>query len=365
MSEEIFNNLTVTLFDKEESFSINISNYYNKTIIQDLKCLLYLDLNKLNKNDKFNINNLLRDKIIVDQNFKEYIGKDILLKTNIEIFERNKKTKIYEAVGEKKIELGYFHVLDEYTIKPSTINNDYLFDLIEKHTINDYSGIWNNLKNKKCLNDYMDSYYKQDKSKIIKKYIYNGMFELYYKMLLEEAKMNNLNRISGKASAMCSYLATKKVFNDFFNRNGYDLEVSNPNVFIKDNNIEYDAVIIKKNKNNTNKYIFDTDEVIAIIELKTSGCFYSKEQLDNNEFINYIKNSNPLNKKFIYLSLYESFGDKKTSIHYYEYLLCNISSIANSYGIFCATKRNQKTILIPYEYDLDEILNNIFKGVSC
>lgn len=363
MYEVVIDNLIFTLYDNDYYYDIDVSNYYNKTIIQDLKCLLYFDLNKLNRNKEFDINYLLRDKIICNFDFSKYIGKDILLKTEVNLFDRIKDTKEYVKNGKHVIvDLGCFHVIDNNTIRPVIVNNldDCLFELIEKHNVNNYSGIWVNFDDKKYLKSYVEDYYDFDKASIIKKYIYNGLLELYYRMLVEEAKLNNLNRVEGKATAMCSYLATKKVFNDFFDRNGYDLEVSNPNVFIKNTNIEYDAIIIKKNKNNVNKFIFDEKDVEAIIELKTSGCFISKNDLKNGEFIKYIKDSNPLDKKFIYLSLYESFGDRDTSVHYYEYLLCNLATIKNSFGIFCATRKNQKNLLIPYEYDLDKILKKIF-----
>ena len=357
--------LVVTLYDGDESYDINISYYYNKTIIQDLKCLLYFDLNKIDRNKKFNINDILRDRIEINRSLSDYVGQAINLKTTEKLFDRTGFDGEYEPNGDYvTLDLGKFDVIDEYTIKPCLYDNidNCLFETIIEHSVNKYSGIWDSLDNKNKLGSYIDDYYELDKSVIIEKYVCNGLFELYYRMLVEEAKLNNKSRIEGKAAAMCSYLATKRVLNYFFDRKGLDLEVSNPNVFIKNVNIEYDALIIKKNKDNYNKFIFDEGEVEAIIELKTSGCFFSKDDLKKGEFINYISRSNPLKKKFIYLSLYESFGDRDTSVHYYEYLLCNFLTLGKLYfGIFCATKKNQKNLLIPYQYDLERKLKEIFK----
>ena len=354
-NEVVMKNLTVTLENDKESYEITISSFLNKTIIQDLKCLLYFDLDKINQEEKFNINNILRDKIVLNQDLPNNTPPIITL------------TVVDQS---KKIELGYFDVIAKNIIKPHKFEkiDDCLFEMIKEHNVDNYSGIWDNFNDKKYLKSYLSDYYKLDISTIIEKYICNGMFKLYYRMLVEEAKVNNKDKIEGKCTAMCTYLATKRVLNDFFDQNGYDLEVSNPNIFIKNVNVEYDAVIVKKSKDNREKFIYNENEVEAIIELKTSGCFLSKDDLKKNEFINYIIKSNPLRKKYIYLSLYVPFGDRDTSVHYYEYLLCNIAAIKDryteykeSYGIFCATKRNQKKFLIPYEYDLEAILNKIFK----
>lgn len=364
----VMKDLNIILYDEKESYEINIANFYNKTIIQDLKCLLYYDLNKINRNKKFDINNILRDKIILcNADLSKYLNKTIILYADIDLFKRSVEEEkiIYEKDGSLIIELGYFDVIEKNIVKPHkyTSIDDSLFELIEQHNINNYSGIWENYEDKNNLNSYLNNYYELDKAAIIEKYINNGMFELYYRMLVEEAKLNNKKRIEKKAAAMCSYLATKRVLNDFFDRNDYDLEVSNPNVFVKNNNIEYDALIIKKNKNNSHKFIFAESDVVAIIELKTSGYIMPKELLAEGEFIKYIKNSNKINKKFIYLSLYESFGSRDNSVHYYEYLLCNLKNrkLKDSYGIFCATKKNQKNLLIPYQYDLEETLTKILK----
>ena len=355
--------LRVLIYDeKNEKIEINISYFMNKAIIQDLKLLLFFQIKgkKLIEREKIDIVN-------EDINLLEYKDKTISLETEIPDFIKNKEDYI-ESGKNRIIKLGNYEVIDKKTIKP--LNCEQLFEIIKEKNYESYtSDIWKDCIGKDNLNKFFDNYKKDEK--IIDNYINNDLLKIYYFMLLESSKINNEKRIAGKVSAMCSYLAVKKYLKKYFDDNKDDnkleYEVSNPNVFIKNNNREYDALVIKKKENNNEKFLFSKEDVVATIEIKTSGYFTSKEKLltneGTNEFIKYLKDEKIEGIPHIYISLYESFGEKSSSIHYYEYLLANLSSLEEDeyYGIFCCTKKDQNCFLIPYEYDLNIILDKIFK----
>ena len=360
--------LRVLIYDeKKEKIEINISYFMNKAIIQDLKLLLFFQIkdNKLLERTEIDIVN-------EDINLLEYKTKKISLETEIPDFIKNKEDYI-ESGKNRIIKLGNYKVTGEKTIKP--LDCEQLFEIIKEKYYESYtSDIWKDCIGKDNLSKIFDNY-KKDKKEIIDNYINSDLLKIYYFMLLESSKINNEKRIAGKVSAMCSYLAVKKYLKKYFDDNKDDnkleYEVSNPNVFIKNNNREYDALVIKKKENNkennNEKFLFSKEDVVATIEIKTSGYFTSKEKLltneGTNEFIKYLKDEKIEGIPHIYISLYESFGEKSSSIHYYEYLLANLSSLEEDeyYGIFCCTKKDQNCFLIPYEYDLKIILNKIFK----
>lgn len=357
-------NLCISIFDEKNEVEIDVSKFCNKTIVQDLKLLMFYMYKK---------NNLvLRDKIIIknkDVNLSDYKDKIIFLKTKINTFYKNKEKKYVENKNDtKELSLGKFVVVDKNTIKPS--ENNILFEIIKEDNSKNYnSDFWKKCIGKDNLKGIFEKY--NEKKDLKRIYLENGLLKIYYDMTLEAARINNIERIAGKVSAMCSYLAIKKIFNDYFDNEQLNYEISNPNVFVRNNNVEYDALVVKKNFNNKEKFLFSEKDVVATIEIKTSGLFITKEELktkiddnknETNGFIDYLASEKIDGKKHIYISIYESFGSRNDSIHYYEYLSANFSVLENEgyYGIFCGIKKDQNYFLIPYEYDLKAILDKIF-----
>lgn len=359
--------LTNELDNHKHTYTIDVDNFLKKTIIQDLKILIYAeyDQNKLIPR-KSNIK--LIDKKILDSK----PGETIRIKTSNKV-------------------LGEAKVIDEYTINPTImyirnkpINKlSEMFCLIKKHDINEYDEctdnhgkkIWHYCQGKNKLKEVFNKYEKESESDIKKRYLsVNGLFKIYYDSIIYASIFSSMNRIEGKASAMASYLSIRDNLNKYLNNK--KLCISNPNVFIKDINMEFDALIINKEKQN--EYFFNIEDIKAIIEIKSSGYISSKENLigsqylDENgnpkqdEFIKYIKEHEVKHKvtlPYIYLSIYESFGQRKTSIHYYEFLLANILSLDSDKYIdmFCGTKTDSDYYLIPYHYDLKEIIDKVLK----
>lgn len=361
----------IKLANYGKNYEINIENFLNKESIQDLQVLMFYE-------------------------YKDENSKELKLRESIEVGEIKKKEtpiKIVIKTGKTEKTIGTAEVIDEHHIKPKNIiiNNkeindiEDMFELIKEHDINKYKSIdkigidiWENCTGKKELEKYLKEYYfkektEQEKKQITKKYI-SGLFRIYYDSLVYSSIINSTKQIEGKANAMASYIAIK----EYLERKGFI--ISNPNVFIKNINMEFDALIIEKEAKNN--FYFEKDEVNSLIEVKTSGFFSSKKELRSktkeekdknkdekeNAFIEYVKDhlkkqekKELEHKKYIYFSLHESYGSKDTSVHYYEYLFANLLTLdKNKYiGIFCALKKEQNKYLIPYEYDLDKILKKI------
>lgn len=342
------------------TYKINIKNFLKKTIIQDLKILLFAEYNEKGELTK-------RKKTIKIENIKENLKEvpEIILKTS-------KETVIGKGKINNDGELELTEVLIDNKKNFSDIYD--LFELIPPHKI-DYNckteedkNIWDYCKGKEQL---INKTYQEDEKVIKKKYLDN-LFKIYYDSIVYFSIINSIDKIEGKASAMASYISIKNNLNEYFKKKKLNLRISNPNVFIKNINIEFDALIVNSDKEND--YFYDLDDVKAIIEIKSSGFFTNKKNLilsqyekDKEDlFISYIiKSHKKISKEkpipYIYLSIYESFGQRKTSVHYYEFLLANILSLDSKQyiGMFCGTKKDSKKYLIPYDYDLDYLLKDI------
>lgn len=344
------------------NFQVDIENFLNKTIIQDLKILIFGEYN--------NSNNLTFRKSLITINDipNEYnIGDSIELKIS------------------KKIVIGRGTIIQKNKVKVTEVcinnrdvfSNDIndMFELIPSHDI-DYesydsngNNIWEYCKGKDRLK--RKKYSKDKNESEIKKTYLNGLFKIYYDSIVYSCFVNNINKIEGKLSALTSYISIKNNMDKYLESK--NLKISNPNVFIKNVNIEFDALIV--NKNVSDEYFFDSSDVKAIIEIKSSGFFCKKDDLiyskydseSKDWFIEYIteheKYKELANIPYVYLSIYESFGQKKSSVHYYEFLLSNLLSLNNNYiGMFCGTKKDSNVYLIPYDYDINELLERIIKS---
>ena len=326
---------------RKKMVNINISNFLKRTNIDEtLKMILYYEYE--NHNIKY------RDKIYIENlNCKE-----------------NEKI---ELIFESKLNLGKYIVIEKNIVKPLNFN---LFSLIDDKDYDFTNIIWNTCvgkENLKKINFYKDVIKEkiENDNFLDCEYANNGLLEMFYNSILEMNEFTSSDKIENKASAMCSYLAIREMFNRKFRERNLDYKISLPNVFIKGINTEFDALIVKDD----NKLIYDFDDVYGMIEIKTKGYFANKNQLMSNTFVNYLSKNKDImiDKIFIYLSMYESFGLKDNSVHYYNYLRANMTSKDLKdfiIGIFCVTKRKKDELLIPYEYDLDEIIDKVVKKIE-
>lgn len=256
------------LFQLEEEYvDINLLN--DKFDYRDLKAIMFIDKDSFKEN-KLNLK--FKDKIDIKLNENIYnIDDVVILKLGNNIGKGIIKEKT--SIDNDK--------MTKYIIKPTEvyINGKYetslfkLFKIVNKNNqIFDYENTNENISN-------------------IFKNLVNSNFRLYYYALIEHCKnINGANKYSGIAS----YLGLKNYIK-YLNSNVDNKEkvyISPPNCYIKGTNVEYDALLIKENSND--KYLYNEDEVLAIIEIKTSGLICKKDDLKEayNEMINREKYNN-------------------------------------------------------------------------
>lgn len=119
-----------------------------------------------------------------------------------------------------------------------------------------------------------------------------AQFKIYYDQLYNWFKYNSKSKASNKYSAMMTYLSVKDYLKKY--------HVSKPNCFIENCGQEFDMLLLNENysnKNegedeNKNEYVYKKENVLAVVELKTSGVMYKKEvfktQVLKNMIIKYI-----------------------------------------------------------------------------
>lgn len=116
----------------------------------------------------------------------------------------------------------------------------------------------------------------------------DNMIRLYYDYLVKYAQFYDNSDRPNKLSGMITYLS----FSEYVKNKG--LYISTPNSYIKNFGQEFDALLLKKNTKN--KYIYDLQEVLAVVEIKTAGVNYTtgvfKSQFFSNIIIPYLSNGN-------------------------------------------------------------------------
>lgn len=195
----------------------------------------------------------------------------------------------------------------------------------------------------------------------------NSIFKIYYnhiKYYLSNFHDYNYQTMKkglrNKSTAMVSYLAIK----DYLENKYKDrLIVSESNVFIKNNFTEYDFLILKT-ETKINRGCYEENDIYAAVEIKTSGFFPSKSQNFNEEFEELIqKETHNLNVPLLYIAIHEgsSCGKKnKNSNYFYENSLDIIKKYSNKiYGLFVAIKVGNNQFIVPYDFNLDNTINEI------
>lgn len=83
----------------------------------------------------------------------------------------------------------------------------------------------------------------------------------------EEEVKGSYNKIIGNVVAS----TFRKYISYILNYYGYDYKVSNVNAYIKGYPTEWDLIILKSDAKETNTNVYDFNDVVAVIEFKTSG----------------------------------------------------------------------------------------------
>lgn len=142
---------------------------------------------------------------------------------------------------------------------------------------------------------------------------YKGLIEKYYDIINVPKK--NKTKLKGAINA---YLM-RKYISDVIKDNNLDFDVSENNVFILGYPIECDLLIVKKNAIPAFKspYIYQEEDVVAVIECKSTGVFPTSSN-PKNVFENELKMVKTIeehghNIKFGYLVLAEEITRTKNT----------------------------------------------------
>ena len=264
-----------------------------------------------------------------------YKDKELIPRNKIELIEHNKN------ILEQNIGKEIIIKTRPKTIIGTCIVNEELNLIPTKFYL---EGKYYDLKNYDNLFEYYEdtTNIPINKSQIdFKKYI-SGLFKIYYDTIEYLFSMNNTIYIEKKETAMASYRAIRD------NLTKYNF--SEPNVFIKNRPLEYDALILNTKKNNN--YYYKEDEIIATIEIKTSGYRSNKNSID--EYVNHIIDTNIYNERIesiphIYFAIFEQPNNYKKLLKKFKNIIM----------IVCASKVNNNKFLIPKDYDIEKILKNL------
>lgn len=241
---------------------------------------------------------------------RKYIGDEIIIK-----------------IGPKTI-IGTATVGENLRLKPNMFcmyNNEY-------YSLNEYYRLFEH---------YVDEHTTDKLSeKELDKYI-SGLFKIYYDSIKYIFNMNNAGNIGKKGIAMASYNSIRN--------NLVKYNFSEPNVFIRNKMLEYDALILKEKKNDC--YYYDCNDILATVEIKSSGYRGSIENIA--DYIEHISGVGDDKERIegivhIYFAIFESLSSYKAILE----------KMDNVIIIVCASKKNNNTFIIPKEYDISFILKD-------
>lgn len=373
---------------------MNLKLEFNEVIIENMTLRTEFLLHRLLKQDVKIL--LLTDYYNEKLDFRKELK--ITKYVNNSDYKKNKIVDLYcrYANGKYNLKVGTGKITkepikNEIIIKPITIfvdnkDTDNIKDMFKELTsvIKDDKYLKDNYNDK--LLEYNNRYtkYKNNVENKKDKYI-NGLFKYYYESIIQLFKDNNNYYSISKITAMSSYIIAK----NFFENKGNN--VSFPNVFIKDFNIEFDMLLLKDKVNN-NKYMYELDEVESIVELKSNGIIgYGKDDklknpLYNNKrwfesYITFDNNYTEINKKlkqndddindneivskkynalkkeickkdFFYFCLYEK--NRKNTATYENTYFDIILTGKNYKGIYFGITDERDGYIIPIDYDINK-----------
>ena len=275
---------------------------------------------------------------------------------------RTRKSVIIEGISNDDlkendivyIKDGIKRILGRGIIEKKDYNNDiYKLKLkkLEVHVDNNYYDDirrlfkWDgkNDENQDSKDVYLNGIYK------ISYYsIYNYFKHFFFNKIIDENGSTQHWMPSNKLRAYCSYEAVR----DVLESNGYN--VSQLDCFVEGNRWEYDALILKNNVNRNNR-IYKERDVLATIEIKTSGYFSDSKELIISKFENYMLQEKIKGIPHIYLAISESESCNYYSKTYDVLKKLNVKN--NAYiPIYCKKQISGDYNVIPEEYDLNKLL---------
>ena len=293
-------------------------------------------------------NDCIRRDKLSEEEWKAYIfgtfnKGSFAMRESITI-EPDNNTKSLNINDEVEINLSERNIIGKGTIVEIDKKLITLGDL-ELYINKDYTNVINEL-----FYDY--------KGKDLIKYI-NGLFKINYDYIKYSLSNHYFNKDNtkkgkdkngrlknyydlpeGKFNAYCSYLAIK----DLFKSKGYN--VSQLDCFIKGHKLEYDALLLKDTADK-NERLFDAEDVLATIEIKTCGFFYNKGENISKKFENYLIEEKIDGIPHLYIAVRENSKiyneTRDVSIKDCAVLFCNIVG-CNDY------------VTVPMNNDIDELL---------
>ena len=315
---------------------------------------------------KYEDKNILRDKLTKPEwkafIFGEYNKNGFGFRKNFKIIGKVKgefdslenKELIYKDGRNRK--MGIVHV------KKVLDNSNNTYTLLV-----DAIGIYLENEIKTNILELFKSFNGKDLSLDEKNEYINGLFKINYLAVRELLKyffFNEKHEVpegkssvdekyevpEGKFSALCSYNALKMVLEE------NNIIISQLDSFVKGHKLEYDAIVLNKNVD-SNKRIYDINDVVATIEIKTSGLFND----DVSDITDYLESQKIEGKPHIYLAVHEldsQTGEKK----YYTNTNKAIKDLGNEYiSIFCKVHKDNEYIYIPENFVLKTLLYRIKK----
>lgn len=198
--------------------------------------------------------------------------------------------------------------------------------------------------------------------------ILKGKYEINFdkKIVKEEDELSgSFNKLVGNLTAM----TLRKYILNIINYHGLNLKVSNSNAFIKGCPIEWDLIILKSNAediNNTN--VFAIEDVVAVLEFKTSGLRTKQlQEIDKTfgkqfEFIKYFKNTQNKNIIFGYITFAETIEFYNATKNYFN-RMNNIEHTPTAFAFleYDSLDKFDKKCYIEECNDFEEFLYGILK----
>ena len=218
-----------------------------------------------------------------------------------------------------------------------------------KESTKDPLSLFKKIDINKCKSKTVKELYKDDDYDKMLEIYTKGLFKIYYNSLIDCLKYNNTTKNGAKFDAMITYEVIKKELSQ-------KLNISLPNSFIKNNLIEYDALILRDGIENV-EHFYNYQDVLGIVEIKTSGYFFqNKDDMDSlkDDFERQKQDEIP----YIYIALLESYNEKYAN-NSYEKTLKTFNKIDNCIPIIVSLTENTQKFTVPLDYDLEQIIKKI------
>lgn len=150
----------------------------------------------------------------------------------------------------------------------------------------------------------------------------------FYREYIDEVKGKNYKKLSGNIFAMIIKNHIEKILKD----NNLKYKVSNNNAFIKGCPIEWDLIILKEDALDKGLNIFESDDVVSVIELKSGGQPLGKDKITCLKDI-YDDKFKQIDKiRFIYISYFDMTNSYNCLKEYFKEKNDNKNSVFTFYS---------------------------------